>query len=102
MRVEIVGIRHGKTKNGKESYNYFGLREFSDYDQENSDCQGKLPVDAFSYKDYGVAVGDVVDFQYEPGFEGKAQLSNIVMVQMGSGNPFGSDTAKESGKKDGK
>lgn len=100
MRVEIVGIRHGKTKTGKESYNYFGLREFSDYDQENSECSGKQPVDAFSYKDYGVAVGDVVDFQYEPGFEGKAQLSNIVMVQPGGGTPFGSDTAKESGKKD--
>lgn len=102
MRVEIVGIRHGKTKTGKESYNYFGLREFSDYDQENSECSGKQPVDAFSYKDYGVAVGDVVDFQYEPGYEGKAQLSNIVMVQMGGGNPFGSDTAKETAKKEGK
>lgn len=102
MRVEIVGIRRGKTKTGKDSYNYFGLREFSDYDQENSECSGKQPVEAFSYRDYGVAVGDVVDFQYEPGYEGKAQLSNIVMMQPGGGNPFGSDTTKEAAKKDGK
>lgn len=102
MKVEIVGIRQGKSKNGKDCYSYFGLRDFSDYDQENSECSGRMPVDAFSYKDYGIAVGDVVDFQYEPGFEGKAQLSNIVMIEMGSGNPFGTEAAKETGKKENK
>lgn len=100
MKVEIVGIRKGKTKNGKDFFNYYGLKEFSNYDQENGECDGRMPVDAFSYMDYGVAVGDIVDFQYEPGFEGKATLSNIVMIQMGSGNPF--DSGKEAGKKDGK
>lgn len=101
MQVTIVGIKKGETKNKKPCFNYYGLRNFSDYDMENSDCDGHQPVEAFSYKDYGIAVGDLVDFQYEPGFEGRATLSNIVMVKMGSGNPFETGM-KEAAKKDGK
>lgn len=100
MQVTIVGIRKGETKNKKTFYNYYGLKEFSDYDMENGDCEGQQPVDAFSYKDYGVSVGDVVDFQYEPGFEGKAVLSNIVMVKLAGGTPFDADRAKDTAKKE--
>lgn len=105
MRVQLVGIREGETKNGKPCYNYYGLKDFSDYDKENSKCEGMEPVSAFSYKDYGVMVGDIVDFQYEPGYEGKAVLSNIVMIEMHSGsnsNPFIPESEKTEKKTGGK
>lgn len=102
MQVEIVGIRKGETKNKKPCYNYYGLRAFSDYDMENSECVGRQVVVEFSYKDYCLSIGDIVDFQYEPGFEGKATLSNVIMIQMASGTPFDKDTSKEPAKKENK
>lgn len=102
MRVKLVGIRQGETKNKKTFYNYYGLKDFSDYDRENGECKGQMPVEAFSYKDYGVSVGDIVDFQYEPGYEGKAQLSNIVMLEMAGGTPFDAGAVKDTAKKDSK
>lgn len=89
MKVEIVGVKKGQTKNGKDCFNYYGLKDFSDYDQENSQCEGQEVVKEFSYKDFGVKVGDEVEFQYEPGFEGKATLSNIQMLKAGGSTlPF--------------
>ncbi|MDE7019758.1 MAG: hypothetical protein K2P23_02485, partial [Lachnospiraceae bacterium] len=35
----------------------------------------------FSYKDYGLKPGDECDFMYEPGFEGKATLSDVVVLK---------------------
>lgn len=102
MQVEIVGIRKGETKNKKPCYNYYGLRAFSDYDMENSECEGRQVVVEFSYKDYGLSIGDIVDFQYEPGYEGKATLSNVIMIQMASGTPFDKEKAQEPAKKENK
>lgn len=102
MQVTIVGIRKGETKNKKPCFNYYGLRDFSDYDKENSECEGSQVIVEFSYKDYGLSVGDVVDFQYEPGFEGRATLSNVVMIKMAGGTPFDKDAAGETAKKTGK
>lgn len=87
MKVEIVGVRKGQTKTGRDCFNYYGLKEFSDYDQENSQCEGQEVVKEFSYKDYGVKVGDEVEFQYEPGFKEKATLSNILMLKAGGSTP---------------
>lgn len=81
MQVTIVGIKKGETKTQRAFYNYYGLKDFSDYDQGNAECEGQEVVDAFSYKDYNLHVGDLVDFQYEPGFKGQAALSNIVMIK---------------------
>lgn len=88
MKCKIVGIKKGTTKSGKECYNYYGLKEFSDYDQANNECQGKEPVSAFSYTNYSVQVGDLVDLRYEPGFQGQASLEDIVMIEPAGGAPF--------------
>lgn len=96
MKVEIVGVMKGQTKTGREFLNYYGLKEFSDYDKENSQCEGLEVVKEFSYKDYGVKVGDEVEFQYEPGFNGKATLSNILMLKAGGGiSPFKEEKAEK-------
>lgn len=102
MQVTIVGIRRAETKSKKVFYNYYGLKAFSDYDMETSECEGSQPVSEFSYKDYGLSVGDVVDFQYEPGYEGKAVLSNVVMIRPEGGTPFDDGKVKDTAKKDSK
>lgn len=80
MRCTIVGVKKGKTKNGKECYNYYATKEFTEYDQESAECCGCDVVSAFAYRDYGVQPGDEVDFRYEPGFEGRATLTDIQMI----------------------
>ena len=80
MKCTIVGVKKSKTKNGKECFNYYATKEFTEYDQKSAECIGYDVVSAFSYRDYGVCPGDLVDFRYEPGFEGRATLTDIAMV----------------------
>lgn len=80
MKCTIVGVKKSKTKNGKECFRYYATKEFTEYDQEFAECIGCDVVSEFSYRDYGLCLGDLVDFRYEPGFEGKAKLMDIVMV----------------------
>lgn len=81
MKVTIVGIRKGTSKNGKSFCQYYLTKPFSDYDMENGDCSGFQTASEFTYKDYNLKVGDVCDFQYEPGFEGRATLSDVVVLK---------------------
>ena len=98
MQVKICGIRKGTTKTGKVFCNYYGVKDFSAYDAENNECQGHEATSAFSYKDYGLQPGDLVDFQYEPsGFDGKAVLGNIVVLEREADKA--SSTAATTGKK---
>lgn len=98
MKCTIVGIKKGKTKNGKDCYNYYGLKDFGDYDLSNSECRGQEPVSAFSYKDYTVEVGDLVDFRYEPGFQGQASLEDIILIKP-AGVPFEENRKEPAEKK---
>lgn len=97
MQVRIIGIKKGETKNQKVFFNYYGVKEFSDYDRANAECKGQEPIDAFSYTDYNLEIGDLVDFQYEPGFQGRATLSNIVMIEP-AGNPYEAKEEKKAAK----
>lgn len=98
MECTIVGIKKGTTKGGKDCFNYYGTKNFSDYDLDNSECFGKDIVSAFSYKDFNLQIGDVVDLRYEPGFEGRATLDNIVVIKPAGGNPFDKDKEKAANK----
>lgn len=91
MKVTIIGIKKAKTKNGREFCQYYYKKPFTDYELENSDCLGMIVGNEFSYRDYNLKPGDVCDFQYEPGYEGKATLSDVFVVK-----PI--DTAGESAK----
>lgn len=90
MKCTILGVKKGKTKTGKESYTYYATKDFTPYELENAECVGSAVVSEFSYQDFHVQPGDEVDFQYEPGFEGKATLVDVIMRKP---NPF----TKESG-----
>lgn len=82
MLAKVIGIKKAPTKSGKTAFNYYLAVGFNDYDRENCDVDGNLCRAEFSYKDFGIRVGDVVDVQYEPGFEGKATLSDIIPVNI--------------------
>lgn len=88
MKVTIVGVRKSESK-GRTAYNYFGLKDFTDYEIENSECQGQTVVSEFSYKNFDLKPGDVVEFDYEPGFEGRAMLVGIRPISLAADtNPF--------------
>lgn len=81
MKVTIVGIKKATTKNGKNFCQYFITKPFSDYDMEKSEVEGIQASSEFSYRDFNLKVGDVCDFQYEPGFDNKATLSDVVVLK---------------------
>lgn len=88
MKATVVGIKKSKTKTGKDCYRINALKSYSDYEQGNAECEGMDVVNEFTYKDWGVHVGDEVDILYEPGFEGKATLSEIIILKPAGGVPF--------------
>lgn len=81
MKVTILGFRKGKTKNGRDYVQYYFSKNFTDYEIENSECAGITCGSEFSYRDYNLHPGDVCDFQYEPGFEGRATLADVVVLK---------------------
>lgn len=75
----IVGIKNGKTKAGKVFQTIYYLDHFLDYDLDSSDaCFGNTAMSVYSSRRYDLKPGDVVKMVYEPGFEGKAVLTDIV------------------------
>ena len=82
MRVTVKGIQKGTNKSGREFFQIYGTTPFSDYEEESGTCAGVKTVDQFTYLDAsGLKVNDEVDFLYEPGFQGRAQLTAIIPVK---------------------
>lgn len=92
MQVQIVGVKRtqyvGKDGKEKVAFNYFGVKEFTEYEKQNGDCEGLCAVAEYSSTDYGVHVGDVVEFMYEPGFQNKATLTDIRIIKLADKPPF--------------
>ncbi|MDE7021115.1 MAG: hypothetical protein K2P23_09490, partial [Lachnospiraceae bacterium] len=91
MKVFIIGIKKAKTKNGRDFCQYYFQKAFTDYEMQNSDCIGMVVGSEFSYKDYNLKPGDECDFMYEPGFEGKATLSDVVVLKPVGNGKGGND-----------
>lgn len=81
MNVVIVGVMKGKTKAGNIFFQYYYKKAFTDYELANNDCVGMLTGNEFSYTDYNLKPGDECDFHYEPGFQGRATLSDVVVLK---------------------
>lgn len=96
MRVTIVGVKKSKSKD-RDAFNYAGIKDYTDYEQDNAVCEGQDVISEFSYRDFGLHVGDVVEFLYEPGFQGRATLTDVRMVSSNE-IPFegGKDAKKET------
>ena len=86
MKVKIVGVKKseykGKDGSPKVGFNYLGTKQFTDYELENNECEGNDVIREFSSKDFGLHPGDVVEFMYEPGFEGRATLVDVKMIKI--------------------
>ena len=86
MQVTILGIKKtsykGKDGSDKIAYNYSCSKDYTEYEQDNAECKGSDVIREYSSKEYPVQVGDVVNLIYEPGFEGKATLVDMQMVEI--------------------
>ena len=85
--VKIVGIKKMLKKDTKDQY-YFNLyytQPFSQYDVDNAaDLFGVGVGTEFAREDYGVHVGDEVEFLYTKGFQDKAYLAGVKIVKPAS------------------
>lgn len=89
MKVTVTGIMKGTSKNNRQFTQFFGTTPFTDYESESNDCTGFKTVEVFTYLDFShVKVGDVCDFLYEPGYQGRATLSDVKVLKE-SGNAGG-------------
>lgn len=98
MQVQIVGVKRSEyVKDGKEKLacNYFGVKEFTEYEKQNGDCEGLCAVAEYSSVDFGVHVGDIVEFMYEPGFKDKATLVDIRILKLADKQPFKENAADQ-------
>lgn len=87
MECKIVGIRKGESK-GKPCWNIAATKDYSAYDQQNSECAGVDVVSEFTYIDFGLHPGDVVEFVYDKGFQGRATLVDVKILSPAGGTPF--------------
>lgn len=91
MRVTIIGVKKsdykGKDGKMKAGFNICGTKEFTRYELENADCEGKDVVREWTNIDFNVHPGDEVEFIYEPGFQDKATLVDIKVLSFRD-NPF--------------
>ncbi len=92
MQVQVVGVKKmeymGRDSKSKIGFNYYGLKSFTKYEEENTACEGCAVITEFSNEDYNIHPGDIVEFVYEPGYQGKASLVNVLMLKMGEKPPF--------------
>lgn len=84
---QVVGKKKAKSaKSGNDCFNYYFTGDFSQYDEEHAECEGNVVLSEFSYDDFDVHPGDMVELDYEKGFQDKATLSYIRVMH--SGKPF--------------
>lgn len=85
--VKIVGIKQMLKKDTKDQYYYnlYYTQLFSQYDVDNAvNLSGVCVGTEFAREDYGVHVGDEVEFLYTKGFQDKAYLAGIKVVKAAS------------------
>lgn len=80
--MRLVGIKattmtSGKNE-GKTGYTYSFMKEYTEYEKDNSTCEGYAVTTEFSYTHFGVSIGDYVTPVYEKGFQDKAILVNLI------------------------
>lgn len=102
MDVVIVGVKRSdyKAKDGTQrvGFNICGIKDYTRYERENADCEGQDVIKEFTNIDFDVHPGDKVEFIYEPGFQDKATLVDVKMIEIGDKPPF-KDSTVDTGQK---
>lgn len=78
--AKLIGVKVIATKSGNKGYEYHFSDAFSEYDKEHAECYGEQVFSEYSSKAFNVNVGDAVRLIYGKGFQGRAQLMDILMV----------------------
>lgn len=83
MKAKVIGIKQITTKSGNVGTNLYVSVPFSEYDSKNAiHCIGEK-VDSYytGVNCEGLKAGDVINLDFEPGFEGKAQLVGVHLAK---------------------
>ncbi len=79
---EVIGKKSYKSAStGKTIHNYYFAADFKDSEKEAGECEGRATLQEFSYKDFPVIPGDLVELSYEKGYQDKAVLEDIEVVK---------------------
>ncbi|MDE6608095.1 MAG: hypothetical protein K2K54_10125 [Lachnospiraceae bacterium] len=79
---QVVGIKKAvSTKTKKVCWTIYFAGDFTPYEMENCDCDGKSTFNEFTYTDFGLYVNDLVELDYAKGFQDKATLSGITVIR---------------------
>lgn len=76
----VTGVRNFKSKE-KPVQTIFFVEPYREYDLDNSDaCYGVSAGSVYSSTRYDLQPGDLVRFDYEPGYEGRAMLVDVYKI----------------------
>lgn len=83
MKAVLVGKKIGvNAKTGNPSCTYYVQVPFTEYEAKNASCDGNAVNSFYCGKDFpDVKPGNTVNLEFEPGFEGRAQLVNISVIK---------------------
>jgi hypothetical protein len=96
MRLTITGLLKGKNKDGRNFTVIHGTTPFSQYETNNNDVVGSKATNVYTSLDCDIlTVGDVIDLNYEPGFQGQATLVGYDMVAPFKDKPASPDAVKK-------
>lgn len=81
MKGRLVGIVSRKKEDGKVSTNlWLDQVSFNAYENEADICKGYKTAEIYFGKELNAEPGDVLQIDYEPGFKGLAQVSDISVI----------------------
>lgn len=90
MYARIVGLSFAE-KDGKKSATLYFEKDFNDYQKDNGAIGVAVATEWTRLASaQGLKVGDEVDLRYEPGFEGKATLTDILVMKKSGSTGAGS------------
>ena len=79
---EVIGKKQVKTKAGRDFYNYYLARPFSQYENDSAVLAlGRAVEIEGSGQNFDVKPGDFVELRYSKGFQDKATLSEMIVVK---------------------
>ncbi len=81
-QYQVVGIKGAvSTKSNRKCWTIHFAGDFTPYEMENCECDGKSTFNEFTYTDYDVHINDIVELDYTKGFQDKATLSGITVIR---------------------
>lgn len=81
MKGRLVGIVSRKKEDGKFSTTlWLDQVGFNDYENDADIAKGYKTAEVYTSKSINADPGDVLQIDYEPGFKGLAQVSDISVI----------------------